>query len=114
VALSTRFSALSAFDFSESGLFIFLLSYQNCKSIDMATLKFMEQQPLDPKLMTCPDCGEEERIGVHSHQERRCICHACRVTFAETKGTVFFNLHYPIWVVVLVLTLLGHGCPQQP
>lgn len=77
----------------------------------MATLKFMEQQPLDPKLMTCPSCGEEERIGVHSHQERRCICHACTRTFAETKGTVFFNLHYPIWVVVLVLTLLAHGCP---
>jgi len=77
----------------------------------MATLKFMEQQPLDPKLMTCPNCSEEERIGVHSHQERRCICHACGVTFAETKGTVFFNLHYPIWVVVLVLTLLAYGCP---
>ena len=77
----------------------------------MATLKFMEQQPLDPQLMTCPDCGEEERIGVHSHQERRCICHACGGTFAETKGTIFFNLHYPIWVVVLVLTLLAHGCP---
>jgi transposase-like protein len=77
----------------------------------MAILKFMEQQPLDPKLMTCPSCGEEERIGVHSHQERRCICHACRGTLAETKGTVFFNLHYPIWVVVLVLTLLAHGCP---
>lgn len=77
----------------------------------MATLKFMEQQPLDPKFMTCPDCGEEERIGVHSHQERRCICHGCGGTFAETKGTVFFNLHYPIWVVVLVLTLLAYGCP---
>jgi hypothetical protein len=33
------------------------------------------------------------------------------VTFAETKGTVFFYLHYPIWVVVLVLTLLAYGCP---
>ena len=77
----------------------------------MTTLKFMEQQPLDPKLMTCPHCDEEERIGVHSHQERRLICHACQQTFAETKGTIFFNLHYPIWVVVLVLTLLAHGCP---
>ena len=77
----------------------------------MTTLKFMEQQPLDPKLMTCPNCSKEERIGVHSHQERRCICHACGVTFAETKGTIFFYLHYPIWVVVLVLTLLAYGCP---
>ncbi len=77
----------------------------------MTTLKFMEQQPLDPKLMTCPHCDENERIGVHSHQERRYMCHACGKTFAETKGTVFFNLHYPLWVVVLVLSLLAHGCP---
>ncbi len=77
----------------------------------MATLKFMEQQPLDPKLMTCPQCGEKKRLGVHSHQERRCICHACQSTFAETKGTVFYGLHYPIWVVVLVLSLLAYGCP---
>jgi hypothetical protein len=39
------------------------------------------------------------------------MCHVCGRTFAETKGTVFFNLHYPIWVVVLVLSLLAHGCP---
>ena len=77
----------------------------------MTTLKFMEQQPLDPKLMTCPHCDEHERIGVHSLQERRYKCHACGRTFAETKGTVFFNLHYPIWVVVLVLSLLAYGCP---
>jgi len=77
----------------------------------MTTLKFMEQQPLNPKLMTCPHCDENERIGVHSHQERRYVCHACGRTFAETKGTVFFNLHYPLWVVVLVLSLLAHGCP---
>ena len=77
----------------------------------MTTLKFMEQQPLDPTLMTCPHCEEDERIGVHSHQERRCKCHACTKTFAETKGTLFFGLHYPIWVVVLVLTLLAYGCP---
>jgi len=77
----------------------------------MTSLKFMEQQALDPQVMTCPHCGEEERLGVHSHQERRCICHACHQTFAETKGTVFYNLQYPIWVVVLVLTLLAHGCP---
>ncbi len=71
----------------------------------------MEQRPLDPKLMTCPHCQESPRIGIHSHKERRYICHACRRTFAETKGTVFDGLHYPIWVIVLVVTLLAHGCP---
>ncbi len=28
----------------------------------MTTLKFMEQPPLDPKLMTCPHCGETEPV----------------------------------------------------
>ncbi|MCP4422468.1 MAG: IS1 family transposase, partial [Chloroflexi bacterium] len=77
----------------------------------MTTLKFMEQQTLDPKLATCPYCEKDDRLGIHSHQERRFICHRCDRTFAETKGTVFFGLHYPIWVVILVLTLLAYGCP---
>jgi transposase-like protein len=77
----------------------------------MTTLKFMEQPPLNPQLMTCPYCGETERLGVHVEAERRLICHACRRTFAETKGTVFSGLHYPIWVIVLVLSLLAYGCP---
>ncbi len=77
----------------------------------MTTLKIMEQKPLDATMMKCPHCEEEKRIGVHSHQERRYKCHACQKTFAETKGTVFFGLHYPIWLVVLVETLLAYGCP---
>jgi transposase-like protein len=77
----------------------------------MTKLKFMEQQPLDPKLIICPTYNEKERIGIHSPQERRCVCHTYGVTFAETKGTIFYGLHYPIWMVVLVLTLLAHGCP---
>ena len=75
------------------------------------TLKFMEQASLKPELMTCPYCGEHRRIGIHSQKEHRYICHACGRTFSETQGTVFFGLHYPIWVVVLVLTLLAYGCP---
>lgn len=74
-------------------------------------LKFMEQQPLDPTVTCCPSCQKDESIGVHSHKERRYICHQCGKTFAETKGTVFYGLHYPIWVVVLISTLLAHGCP---
>ena len=77
------------------------------------TLRFMERSALNPELMTCPHCCETERIGIHSHQERRYICHACQKTFAETKGTPLYRLKYPIWVVILVLTLLAHGCPQQ-
>ena len=75
------------------------------------TLQFMQQLPLRPDLVACPYCGAAEHIGIHSHQERRYICHACKGTFAETKGTPLYGLHYPTWVVVLVDTLLAFGCP---
>ena len=77
----------------------------------MAELKFMEEMVLDPKLFSCPLCGEEKRIGVHSRVERLLKCHGCGKCFSETKGTVFENLQYPKWVVILVLSLIGHGCP---
>jgi transposase-like protein len=66
-----------------------------------------------PELVVCPTahCGTSERIGIHSHQERRYICHACGKTFAETQGTPLYGLQYPLWQVVMVLTLLAFGCP---
>ena len=48
-------------------------------------LQYMKQPVLDPGLMICPYCQEEERIGVHSIRERRYRCHACEGTFSETK-----------------------------
>lgn len=77
----------------------------------MAELAFMKESELDPKAMRCPHCQEEERLGIHSQAKRLFMCHSCGKTFSETKGTVFENLHYPSWVVVLVLTLLAYGCP---
>jgi transposase-like protein len=50
---------------------------------------------------------------VHSLKERRCKCHVCGKTFAETKGTVFYRLRTAKDLVVLVVTLLAHGCPLQ-
>lgn len=77
----------------------------------MAELKFMKTPPMDPSQVCCPKCGEAERIGVHQRAERRYKCHGCESTFAETKGSVFEGIEYPGWVVVLVVTLLAHGCP---
>lgn len=76
-------------------------------------MKFMEQPPLCPALVTCPNpaCQQAERMGIHSHLERRYICHGCGKTFAATKGTPLYDLKYPLWVAVLVLTLLAYGCP---
>lgn len=66
-----------------------------------------------PELAVCPNsaCDASGRIGVHSHKERRYICHACKSTFAETTGTLLYGLKHPIWLVLLVLSLLAYGCP---
>lgn len=69
--------------------------------------------PMRPELIVCPFCACRNRIGVHSHQQRRYICHGCAKTFAETVETPFYGLKYPAWIVTLVLTLLAGGCPLQ-
>jgi transposase-like protein len=68
-----------------------------------------------PELVVCPKlaCGATGRIGVHSHKERRYICHACGKTFAETSGTPLYGLKHPLWLVIIVLALLAAGCPIQ-
>src|SRR5215210_4688558 len=76
-------------------------------------MKNYTRTPMRPELVVCPksDCGASDRIGIHSHQERRNICHTCDRTFAETTGTLLYGLKHPIWLVLIVLTLLAHGCP---
>jgi transposase-like protein len=71
--------------------------------------------PLRPELAVCPNsgCDATGRIGIHSHRERRYICHACKQTFADTTGTMLYGLKHPLWLVLLVLTLLAYGCPTQ-
>ena len=66
-----------------------------------------------PELVVCPNstCGASGRCGVHSIKERRYKCHACGTTFAETTGTPLFGLKHPLWLVLLILALLAHGCP---
>ena len=63
----------------------------------------------------CPDKGQQGRgnIGIHSWKERRYRCKTCRGTFAATRGTAFYRVHHPVELLVLVVTLLSHGCPPQ-
>lgn len=75
---------------------------------------------MDPQTVFCPnfDCPARGQvgkgnIGIHSHTERRYICHVCHKPFAATKGTVFYRLRKSKEVVALVLTLLAYGCPLQ-
>ena len=69
-------------------------------------LKFMEQQPLSPSLMTCPHGEASDRIGVHSVKERRYMCHECGRTFAEATGTVSGSwLPGPVTAIVVAFCL---------
>jgi transposase-like protein len=69
--------------------------------------------PMRPEQVVCPnsECGATGRIGVHSHKERRYICHSCKRTFADTTGTLLYRLKQPLDLVLVVLTLLAYGCP---
>ncbi len=65
--------------------------------------------------LACPASGPsgQGNIGIHSRQDRRCICTQGRQPFRATTGTVFSRLYPSAETVVLVVTLLAHGCPVQ-
>jgi transposase-like protein len=75
---------------------------------------------LNPQEQFCPNpnCKARGKVGagninVHSKKERRYLCKDCNKTFSETKGTPFYYLKKRADLVVLVVTLLAHGCPVQ-
>ena len=63
----------------------------------------------------CPARGQtgQGNIGIHSQKEQRFICHACHKTFSARTGTVFYRLRTSAETVVIIVTLLAHGCPLQ-
>jgi transposase-like protein len=69
--------------------------------------------PMRPEKVVCPNsgCDASGRIGVHSHKERRYICHGCKRTFADSSGTMLYRLKQPLELVLVVVTLLAYGCP---
>jgi transposase-like protein len=73
----------------------------------------LTQLPMRPEVAVCPNsaCGVSDHIGVHSRSDRRYKCHSCGQTFAETCGTPLYGLKRPLWLVVLVLSLLAGRCP---
>jgi transposase-like protein len=75
---------------------------------------------MDPTTVFCPNTYCHARgqtgqgnIGIHSQKEQRFICHECHKTFSARKGTVFYRLRTSAETVVIVMTLLAHGCPVQ-
>ena len=64
--------------------------------------------------LACPARGHKAGdIGIHSRKDQRFICKQCGKTFTATKGTVFYRLRTSAELVVMVVTLLAHGCPLQ-
>ena len=63
----------------------------------------------------CPARGQRNKgnISVHSQAEQRCYCEVCETTFSVKKGTIFYRLKTDPVRVMLVITLLAHGCPVQ-
>jgi len=75
---------------------------------------------MDPTTVFCPNKHCHARgqtgmgnIGIHSRKEQRFICHECHKTFSATTGTVFYRLRTSAETVVIIVTLLAHGCPLQ-
>src|SRR5215475_3251534 len=65
--------------------------------------------------LVCPARGQtgQGNIGIHSRKEQRFICHECDKTFSAPKGTVFYRLRTSAETVLIIVTLLAHGCPVQ-
>src|SRR5438105_7626593 len=85
-----------------------------------ASTHSQEEHIMDPATVFCPNTHCPARgqtgqgnIGIHSQKEQRFICHACHKTFSATTGTVFYRLRTSAETVVIVVTLLAHGCPVQ-
>jgi transposase-like protein len=75
---------------------------------------------MDPTTVFCPNLACPTRgqtgkgnIGIHSRKEQRFICHECDKTFSATTGTVFYRLRTSAETVLIIVTLLAHGCPLQ-
>ena len=75
---------------------------------------------MDPTTVFCPNrhCHARGQTGqgtsgIHARKEQRCRCHAWHQTFSAPAGTVCYRLRTSAETVVLVVTLLAHGCPLQ-
>jgi transposase-like protein/IS1 family transposase len=75
---------------------------------------------MDPTTVFCPNRHCHARgqtgmgnIGIHARKEQRFLCHECQKTFSTRTGTVFSRLRTSAETVVIVVTLLAHGCPLK-
>ena len=75
---------------------------------------------MDPTQVCCPNevCsargpGGKGNITVHRRKEARYRCTVCEKTFSARRGTMVSWKKTPVDIIVLVVTLLAHGCPVR-
>jgi len=85
-----------------------------------ALTPLLARHPLSPELVVMMEptdnaihAGCLGNILVHSRKERRYRCTTCGRTCAATHDTPLYRLKKPTELVIIVLTLLCHGCPLQ-
>lgn len=63
----------------------------------------------------CPSCGELDKGNIiwHHKSKGRLKCKECGKTFSRDKGTPFFGLRKTKDLLVIITTLIIHGCPLQ-
>lgn len=77
-------------------------------------------EPMNAQDVFCPNLACEARgergagnIVSHGRQRVRYKCKRCGKTFSATTGTMYAGLRSEVTLVVIVVTLLAHGCPLQ-
>jgi transposase-like protein/IS1 family transposase len=77
-------------------------------------------EQMDASHVFCPNLAccargqvNQGNIVIHSRKRPRYRCKSCGKTFSEREGTMFAGVRKPIGLIVIVVTLLGYGCPVQ-
>jgi len=75
----------------------------------------MDAKPVFCLKQTCVAKGQVGQSDIVSHGKARprYRCTTCRKTFGAQVGMMFEGLGKPKAVIVIVVTLLAHGCPAQ-
>lgn len=73
---------------------------------------------MNPQTVFCPNSACPARghrgqgnIWIHDRRRARYRCTVCRRTFTEKTGTPLAHKRTATATIVLVITLIAHGCP---
>src|SRR5437773_12098246 len=75
---------------------------------------------MDTSKQFCPNVAYSARgqtgggtIRMHDRKRQRYRCTTCKQTFSARRGTMLEGLRKATELIVIVVTLLAHGCPIQ-